>query len=137
MVISASGKGGSFGTAYDYQDSHLLSAFLDLSCQDGLTALAGGGQTGATSISSYQVSRITTVASGGDSVMLGMAVMGHWRFIINAGANAMNVYPRVGDQINALGVNNPFSIPAGKSCFFFCAPSGTPTGGTWNTNLSA
>lgn len=35
--------------------------------------------------------------------------------VYNDGANALKVYPPVGGQINALGVNNPYSLPAAKN----------------------
>jgi hypothetical protein len=137
MAVTYVGRGVSNGIAGEFVDQAFGAAFFNFSVQDGLTALAGGGQTGATSVAQYQISRFTTVATTADSCVLGFSMAGHWRCIINAGANAMNVYPRSGDQINALGANNPFSIPAGKTCLLFCPLGGSPAGGIWNTLLSA
>lgn len=132
MAVTQTGTGLPTGTENEHKDQSLPAAFFNLSCQDGLTALAGGGQSGATAVSQFQISRFTTVANPNDSAILGFTNLGHWRVIINATANAMNLYPRTGDQINALGLNNPFSIPAGKTALFFCAPGGTPAAGIWN-----
>lgn len=137
-MVTNTGRGTSTGTDTDEKDASFSAAFFNLSAQDGLTAFAGGGQANAVPVSGYQVTRFSTVANGGDSVLLGLANLGFWRVVINGGVQPMNVYPRVGDQINMAGVNVPFSIPAGKTCMFFCAPGGPPTGGgNWNALLSA
>lgn len=133
MAITTTGRGVSYGTESQSRDMVLAAAFIDLSGQDDLTAKVGGGQSGATSVAAYQYSRFTGVASAGDSSVLGGAILGRWRVVTNAHAtNAMNVYPAVGEQINALGLNNPFSIPATKTCFFFAGPAGR-----WSTLLGA
>jgi hypothetical protein len=44
--------------------------------------------------------------------------------ITNLGASALAVYPPVGGQIMALGVNAAFSIPAGKAAEFICTANG-------------
>ncbi len=74
--------------------------------QDNLTALAGGGQAGATAITS-RLARFTTVASGNDSGILPAAIAGDIIRVANAGANSLDVFPAVGEEINGLGVNNP------------------------------
>lgn len=137
MAITYNGKGVVNGNETEHLDQSLQAAFFNLSTQDGLTALAGGGQAGSVSVAQWQMSRFTTVASSGDSCVLGFSFMGHFRVIINAGANAMNVFPRAGDSINALAINTAFSIPAGKTAIFFCSPGGSPAGGIWNALLSA
>jgi hypothetical protein len=43
----------------------------------------------------------------------------------NSGASALNVFPPIGFQIDALGANNPYSVPAGKYRLFQC----------WQTDL--
>ena len=85
-----------------------LNDFLLEMVQDGITALAGGGQTGATQIAG-QTARISTVATAGDSVMLPQAIPGLELLLINKGANAMQVYgygtDTIDDQASATGVS--------------------------------
>jgi hypothetical protein len=53
--------------------------------------------------------------------------------IINAAAaNSMNVFPAVGDQINALGANAAFALAANKTVQLTCAIAGQ-----WHAILSA
>jgi hypothetical protein len=104
---------------------------MDASFQNGLTALAGGGQTGATLIS-RTTTRFTTVATTADSALLPAAAAGLSYTVINAGAASMNVYPAVGDAINAGSVNAAFAVANAKSAVFNCAVNGI-----WNAILSA
>jgi hypothetical protein len=97
----------------------------------GLTALAGGGQTGATLLTG-SICRVSTVATAADSVILPNAFAGREHHVINAGANSMNVFPAVGETINALSANTAFAVAAGKTCSFF-----SPADGAWYANLSA
>ncbi len=101
--------------------------------KDTITALAGGGQTNATALMRHKINRVTVVATAADSVMLPKAdVLGGTLIVINATANSMNVYPFLGDNINALGANAAFAVAAGKSVLFV-----SPVAGTWYGNLSA
>src|ERR1700682_6453153 len=87
---------------------------MDSSYQNGLTALAGGAQVGATPIV-RTFSRFTTVATAGDSALLPSASAGLYYTLKNAGAQSMNVFPNPaintsnvqagGDNINALEAN--------------------------------
>jgi len=104
---------------------------MDASYQNGLTALAGGGQSGATLIS-RSITRFTTVATGGDSSILPAANAGLYYTVLNAGAASMNVFPAVGDAINASSANTAFAVANAKSATFFCAVNGF-----WNAILSA
>lgn len=99
---------------------------------DALTALAGGAQVGATALTAG-INRVTTVASAADSVILPLATPGLEVVVINAAAaNAMNVFPAVGDLINALSANTAISVVANKTMRFHCAVAGK-----WNTILTA
>ena len=51
-----------------------------------------------------------------------------------AGANSMNVYPSTGDQIDALGANNPRAVAAGKTCVFI---SFGGSGSIWHSQIGA
>lgn len=99
----------------------------------GLTALAGGGQAGATPITA-KLTRFTTVATAADSCLLPPAAAGLSGIIImNSGAAALAVFPNgATDTINALAVQTAFSIPAGGRAEFF-----VPVTGKWGVLLSA
>ena len=95
----------------------ILTAF------DALTALAGGGQAGATQLR-QGLNRITTVATSGDSCVLPSTVdsPGLEVIVINAGANPMAVFPSSGDQINGLAANASVTMPPNSAeCFFSSA----------------
>ena len=81
----------------------------------------------------YRISRVTTVGTAGDSVVLPPAKAGMSMTVINAAAaNAMDVFPTVGEAINALSANTALSVAANKAINFTCAVDGT-----WNTILTA
>jgi hypothetical protein len=61
------------------------------SYQNGLTALSGGGQTGATPVTSA-INEVSTVATTGESVQLPVALPGAIVTVINDGANSLNVF---------------------------------------------
>lgn len=82
---------------------------------NNITAHAGGGQGSATDLGAKEVNFVTTVASSGDSVRLPSGVIGQKLVIFNLGANAMDIFPASGGQINALGTNNAYSLASGSS----------------------
>ena len=95
--------------------------------EDSLTAFATGGQTNGTLIgSSYN--EFTTVASGGDSAKLpAVHPLGSKVIVKNNGANSMDIFPALGDQIDTLGLNTAVAVPSGQAIFFM-----TTTGNdTW------
>jgi len=88
------------------------------SCRD-YTAFGGGGQANATQLD-RMVCWVTTVAAPADSVKLyavpihsNPGICGPRTIVINLGANACDIYPGAGCQIDALGANNPYSLAAG------------------------
>jgi hypothetical protein len=109
--------------------------------QDNLTAHAGGGQANGVPITT-SLTRVTTVASAGDSLTLPPAIRGMEISVVNdAATNSMNVFPASaaqggvagGDSINALGANAAFAMAAVNSggagpTIFYCF-----TTGTWRT----
>lgn len=120
-VWYAEGLGGGFA-----------SSFPTVSAVNGLTAKAGGGQSGATAITSV-INRFTTVGTAADSALLPSAAVGMQVTVVNAAAaNSMNVFPATGEVINALAANTAFAVAAGKTCTFYCANAGQ-----WHTVLSA
>lgn len=90
---------------------------------DGLTALAGGGQTGATQITGM-TARVSTVATAGDSVMLPQAIAGLEIMVINDSANAMNVFPFLGDSIDKVAVNAAVSHMGQSLVIYTCSQNG-------------
>jgi hypothetical protein len=101
---------------------------MDDSYQNGVTAVAGGGQSAKPNIYAT-VTRVTTVATAADSVTLPQAAPGlRYKVINKAAANSLNVFPLAGDAINALSVNAAFALAATKSVeFISVAP------GIWDT----
>lgn len=101
------------------------------SVTNGLTAKAGGGQSGATALPSA-INRVTTVATAGDSVVLPAATAGNTVVVINAAAtNSLNVFAASGDTMTAT-LNGSSAVAAGKASRFFCAVNGT-----WNVLAGA
>lgn len=103
-----------------------------LAVGDNITATAGGGQANAVPISNM-TTRVTVVGSAADSIKLPASSGGLFLTVANAAAvNSMNVFPLLGEQINALGANVAFAVPAGKACFFVATSKGQ-----WHSVLSA
>jgi hypothetical protein len=104
-----------------------LGDFLLESAQDNITATAGGGQTGAFQINA-QTSRVATVASVGDSVMLPSSAPGLELLVINHGANAMQVYGNGADLIDDQTATTGVSQMSNSLVIYSCA-----TAGKWYT----
>jgi len=106
MVIAAGGARG--------------GAWLDaLSRQDPVTGVsaAGTGQSDATLLA-YAHNTISTVAAGAGVKLPVITFPGEEMTVFNDGANNLLVYPSTGAQINALGANNPFTLPTGQAITF-------------------
>lgn len=86
---------------------------------DAKTAHAGGGQGSALAITKG-FTRFTTVATAADSAKLPSGIAGAMLFVVNAGANAMDVFPATGEQINGLAANTALSVLAGQTALFVC-----------------
>src|SRR3954469_915637 len=101
---------------------------LDRTTSDVIpTALASGGQAGAPQIRPQSMTRVTTVATAADSVMLPPAVPGSMVCFQNAAAaNAVAVFPSKGDAINAGAADAVLSVAAAGNVIFFC-----PIAGKW------
>lgn len=132
------------GTNSEMRRSVVRVGFVRLSTTDALTAFAGGGQTSAVQLDSAY-NRVTTVGSANDSVKLppcrtgGAGNIGPSSvagiipgntdgimvWVTNAAAaNSMNLYPAVGDAINALSANSAYAVAANKTVAFLCSPGG-------------
>jgi len=92
-----------------------------------ITAFAGGGQAGATLLTAEN-NRLAVVATAADSVVLptlDLTRVGLKIVVRNSGANSANVFPAVGQFINALAVNTALAVAANATTTFI--------GGTANT----
>lgn len=97
----------------------------------GLTAKAGGGQSGATALTG-SINKVTTCATGGDSSLLPFATVGKRVSVRNGGAASMNVFPQTGESINEGAANAAFAVAAAKTAIFECVAATL-----WNATLSA
>lgn len=82
-----------------------------------ITAHAGGGQANATQLN-LGINSVTVVATALDSVKLPEDVLGQTVVIRNYGANNLNIFPGLGDSINALAVNTAVFLPPGIGAMF-------------------
>ncbi len=115
---------------YDFGTQPTLTA-RPYAVSTGLTALAGGGQTGATKLTG-NINRITTVATAADSCLLPAGTVGKKVSVYNATANSTTIYPQTGESIGTGAANAGFAVGAGKGCTFECVATGL-----WNVNLGA
>jgi hypothetical protein len=134
-VVSASASRTSLGLGSGDSPTFTnltLTGFYNFSVANALTAHVGGGQGSALALAKG-INRVTTVASGGDSVKLPAATAGRALVVINAAAsNAMDCFPASGDAINALAADTALSIAADSTVMFFCAVAGT-----WDSIVTA
>jgi hypothetical protein len=126
------------GNIYDFEErAYGLSTEATSSLksvQNAMTAAAGGGQQASgASLITAQHARVTTVATAADSVTLPAAKARKVVVVTNAAAaNSMNVFPALGDAIDAGAVNISKAVAAGKTAVFYCAADGL-----WSSILSA
>jgi hypothetical protein len=86
----------------------------------GITAFATGGQASAVELTT-RFNLVETVASAGDSVKLPTAVAGKALTVTNKGANAIDLFPGSGDNIDGTGVDTAVSVAAGSSATLWAA----------------
>jgi hypothetical protein len=96
--------------------------------KDALTALAGGGQAGAT-VLILGINRFTIVATSGDSCILPVSTTGMRVTVINSSANTLNVFAAASETINAIAALSPFALTTLKVGDFIC-----PVAGKWFTD---
>lgn len=128
-------SGGSAAYSYITLTGHVYE-----SATNAITATASGTQTNSVLLTT-SINRVTTITTGGDSILLPPAVPGLSIKVINATAStSMNVYPASatqggvtgGDAINALSQNTAYAVAGTKVVIFSSAIAGT-----WNTLLTA
>ena len=101
--------------------------YLLESAQDTITATASGGQAKAYQLT-CQTSRVTTVATSGDSVMLPISAPGLELLVINHGSNPMQVYGFGTDTIDDVATATGVSQMQNSFVIYSCA-----TAGAWYT----
>lgn len=89
---------------------------VNLGSVTAITALAGGGQAGATALTK-KWNEVTVCASEFDSVKLPAMKIGSRVIIFNNTLNTLSVYPVTGESINGI-VNYQFNIGAGQIMSF-------------------
>jgi hypothetical protein len=92
-----------------------------VSMRYGATSEAAAGSVqGDATATAYTVTLVTG-ADGTKGVILGSQASGYMQVIINNAGSALKVYPQSSGQIDALGVNVAFSVPANKTAIFFAS----------------
>lgn len=109
--------------AYKGAYNNVLTDFIYETALDSITAFAGGGQTNATQLTT-QTSRVTTVATAGDSVRLPPSAPGLELIVINHGANAMQVYGAGTDTINDVATATGVSQMVNSTVIYTCVSTG-------------
>lgn len=101
------------------------------STEDTITASTTQTQAAAYALTA-QLSRVTTVATGGNGVALPVALLGKDIMLINSGANAMQVFGNGTDTINGTAGSTGISQPASSAYEYTCT-----TAGAWIQNDAA
>lgn len=97
--------------------------------EDGVVARAGGGKASATQLSATKfLHRISTVASGSDSVLLPPATVGQMHYVRNDGAQYAMVFGQGTDTINSIATATGLLLFNGSGALYFCT-----TAGNWTT----
>lgn len=102
------------------------------STQIGLTALAGGGKTGATQLG-YGVNTLATVATSANSVLLPYAFPGAVVFLSNGGAQTAQVFGKGTDTVDGIATGTGADTDAAERVWFI-GVAGTGDGsdaGNW------
>jgi hypothetical protein len=87
--------------------------------QASITANTGSTQGTGEDLTSG-INNVATCANVGDAVTMPTAEVGLEVTIRNAGANACDVFPFLGDQLNASGANTAESLAAGANITYLC-----------------
>lgn len=87
------------------------------SAQIGLTAEADTTKANAEPLG-YGVNSVTTVAGAADSVLLPYAFPGAFVFVVNLGANAMQVFGKTSDTVDSVATATGVSVANGERAFF-------------------
>lgn len=95
---------------------NLTNGVLAFTSEDVITA---AGTTQATAYALTTEWAEVTITPANSGVKLAAFGAGVPNTVFNEGVNALKVYPPVGAQIDALGVNAPYSLPTAKMQTFY------------------
>jgi hypothetical protein len=100
-----------------------INGLQTLAFANAVTAFAGGGQGSATPLTKL-INRVSTVATQGDSVRLPASAAGLAITIINAGAQAMQVFGAGTDTINGVATATGVSQGINTTAVYECTAAG-------------
>jgi hypothetical protein len=131
MAINRVAPGVRLGNVRQLQDA--IGGLKDIDASASLTALAGGGQTGATQLING-INLVGVCATNADSVQLPPALAGSIVLVSNQGAADMTVYGKEGrtDTINGTDGATGVTQADPLSAVYFCSVAGA-----WQRILSA
>lgn len=119
-----------------YSVTNALVSMNQQTTTTALTALAGGGQTGATQLNPG-LNQVATVASAADSLQLPPCTITSIVYVTNDGANSMTVFGKAGrtDTINGTAGATGVAQANGAHALYICAvpDATTATTGKWTT----
>ena len=116
VLVNASDGNGMFMVSPNFQSLNASPSLLPN--QQGLTALAGGGQTDATQLNPG-TNVVSVVATANDSAQLPADIQGQTVVVTNTSGNSLNVFPALGGSINALSANAALAVGAGLTTVFY------------------
>jgi hypothetical protein len=105
----------------------MLAGLFAESYTDNVTAHAGGGQAAATALTT-ELSRITTVATSGDSVKLPPSFAGGTVIVVNHTTNTLQVFGAGTDMVDDVATATGVSQMPNSTCIYTCF-----TAGNWYT----
>jgi hypothetical protein len=131
MALKRVAPGVRLGDIRSLQDA--IAGLNNIDSENGLTALAGGGQDGATQLING-LNTVAVCATNADSVQLPPAIEGSVVFVSNAGAADLTVFGKEGrpDTINGTAGATGVSQADPLSAVYFC-----PEDTKWFRVLSA
>ena len=115
-LIAALQGSGEYAAKWDHQhpDNHVAVT--------GIVAFAGGGQGSATALTAV-VNHVITVASANDSVKLPVWGAGLIIYVVNAGANSLQVFAASAQTINEVASATGVALAVGKTAIYVAGPA--------------
>jgi hypothetical protein len=132
VVKYPTGRAVNFQTGVGLHDISMLASGNGWSAAS-IAAHAGGGQAIATPVASG-VTLVATVATAADSVQLPPATGGQVLWLVNGGANSLQIFGANGaaDTVNGIAGSTGIALASGKSATLV-----SPLAGAWFLILSA
>lgn len=129
-TFSEKGRGLQSGTSLQELSDLLGSTTLPV------TALAGGGKTGAPVLNGSVIT-LGTVATGGDSVLLPPGFVGARVLIQNNGAASAQIFGSGTDTINGVATGTGVALANGAAAFYICVSKVPGGAAAWLRFVSA